>query len=89
MALPRLGWWHWQIGEVEWLTIELWVRRIRWWCCVGGERCRRSSVMVTVVLCFAAAGVRASVTERELMRGASEGKDVWWPLQHVPNHDVT
>ena len=89
MALPQLGWWHWRIGEVERLTVELWVRWIGWWCYVGGERYWWSSAMATTVLGFAATGVRASETEREQVRGASEGKDVWWPLQHVPNHDVT
>ena len=36
VALPWLGWWHWQAGEVERLTAKLWVRWIGWWCCVGG-----------------------------------------------------
>ena len=87
-ALPWFGWWHWWVAEVERLTVELWARWIGWWCCVGSERYRQSSAMVTAALSFAATGTRASKTKRELVRGANEGRDTRCPLQHVPDHDA-
>ena len=69
--------------------MELWARWIGQWCGVVGVRVRQSSTMGTTVLGFAAAGVRVSETERERVRGASEGRDARMPLQHMPAHDAS
>ena len=54
-ALPELGWWHRQFGEVEEMMAELWVRCSGWWCGGGSERAWRSSVAMATVLSFALA----------------------------------